>query len=193
MSPLGRRPRRRRQAPPIANRAWPTTSMPAPARIRRQCNSSTICLPPVAAAWFTWISPVPPCASYVEPSGQSAGSISVTVVPATDYFAPAALAQGTLVFHATTASHSGTATLNDGNFMIQNASGGGTSSGTYTYAQYSPTVGMLILTHTDPADAGDISYLQLTFNSAGGGSIVGDAYDTNSGGSTAVGTFTLAK
>jgi Divergent InlB B-repeat domain len=129
-------------------------------------------------------------ATYYNPADPSTGEIALTPILSTGDFAPAALNEGTLTFHPTVANEGGTATLTNGNFTI-NSTSGKTSTGTYTYMQYSPLAGLIIFTHTDAASAGEISYFQLTFNSAGGGSVAGDAYDTDSDGSITLGTFTL--
>ena len=67
----------------------------------------------------------------------------------------------------------------------------GHNPGTYTYAQFSPTVGMITFAYTDPAAAGRVDYFQMTFNSATGGSVLGDGYDTVSNGEITIGTFSL--
>jgi hypothetical protein len=60
--------------------------------------------------------------------------------------------------------------------------------GAYTYALFSPTVGMLTETQLDPSDAGDLLYIQLTFASSTSGSF----YATKpSDGSVNTGTFSI--
>ena len=64
---------------------------------------------------------------------------------------------------------------NDGTFNSTNNSGG--HYGTYTFAQYSPTVGILRSNFNDPSDAGDEQFLELIFTSATAGQGFGSYYD----------------
>jgi hypothetical protein len=115
---------------------------------------------------------------------QSTGTITLSVLPQAGYFAPTALPQDvTINFNA--ASNGGSALFNYGNFTTPK------HYGTYTYAQFSPTVGMITFAYTDPAAAGRVDYFQMTFNSATGGSVLGDGYDTVSNGEITIGTFSL--
>jgi hypothetical protein len=114
----------------------------------------------------------------------SAGKVTLTTIPETGYFAPASLSQASITADFG-AGNSGTATFKDGNFSIAAAS----KYGTYTYAPFSPTVGMVTFNLTDPAHAGEVEYVQLTFKSSASGVI----YDTKSDGTAQAGTFTMTK
>lgn len=115
---------------------------------------------------------------------QSTGTIALSVLPQAGYFAPAALPQDVTVdFNA--ARNGGSASFNYGNFTTPK------HYGTYTYAQFNPTVGMITFAYTDPVAAGRVDYFQMTFNSASGGSVLGDGYDTVSNGEITIGTFSL--
>jgi hypothetical protein len=64
-------------------------------------------------------------------------------------------------------------------FSYNNVVGGGEEAGiigTYTYAPYTPTMALLQLTATDSADAGEVEYLLLNFESTGGGAFVGSRF-----------------
>ena len=120
---------------------------------------------------------------------------SLTPLRPADYFAPVTLPRvATVDFNAVVAGYSGSASLNYGAFTIDDGSGRPNGkSGTYTYSQFSPTVGMITFTYTDAADAGQVTYFQETFTSATGGDIPGDAYSTKSDGEITIGTFTIVK
>ncbi|HZM05080.1 MAG TPA: hypothetical protein VFC44_18935 [Candidatus Saccharimonadales bacterium] len=122
-------------------------------------------------------------ATYTNPNGDY-GKMTFARLSPSGYFAPAALAQGTL--QGKLNGESGSISLNYGNFT---KSGG---SGTFTYAQFSPTVGMLIMTDTDSSAADEVDYAQLTFNGPSGGSAAGDLYSTKAG-TAKLGTFSLVK
>ena len=112
------------------------------------------------------------------------GTISFSVLPQAGYFAPAALPQGVTIVGGS-GSGSATLSLNYGSFTNLGTS---TRYGAYTYAQFSPTVGMLIETNADPANAGELDYIQLTFSSSTSGSF----YKTKaSDGSITLGTFSI--
>jgi hypothetical protein len=64
---------------------------------------------------------------------------------------------------------------NDGTFTKRNPNGG-TYYGTYTFTQYSPTVAILQLNHTDPSEAGALEYIELNFTSATSGNGFGCYY-----------------
>ena len=64
--------------------------------------------------------------------------------------------------------------------MTETESSGTVGTGSYTYNQYSPVGGILVITYTRPADqAGSVYYIVLTFSSAGGGSYYLEAYDAS--------------
>lgn len=73
-----------------------------------------------------------------------------------------------------------------------NNGNGGASTGTYVFDRYSPVAGMLVLSYTDAADAGQASYVQISFGSASAGRFVVSSFD-NTGTFTdaAKGTFNL--
>jgi hypothetical protein len=123
------------------------------------------------------------------------GKMTFATIPQADYFAPAALPPVvTYDFNSVPSNEGGSATLNYGNFAIYNSSGNPNGkSGTYTYSQFSPTVGMIIFTCTDQADVGLVEYIQSTFNSTTGGSGLGDAYETKNNGQIEIGSFKLVK
>jgi cyclophilin family peptidyl-prolyl cis-trans isomerase len=102
-------------------------------------------------------------------------------------FVPATLGGRTLV--ATKAGSGNVTTLvlsAKGKFTKTPANGGGAgaSTGTYVFTRYSPVVGMLVLTFTDAADAGQTAYVQVTFKSAAGGTYFTSSFDNT-------GTFVL--
>jgi hypothetical protein len=79
-------------------------------------------------------------------------------------------------------------------FSYNNVVGGGQEAGligTYTYAPYTPTMALVQMTATDSANAGEVQYLLLNFQSTGGGPFVGSrfvgAWELRPG------TFTIAK
>lgn len=73
-----------------------------------------------------------------------------------------------------------------------NNSSSGTSSGNYTFTRFSPVCGVVALSFTSAADAGQTAYLQLTFSSASAGTYFVMIFD---GGGTLLdidtGTFTM--
>jgi hypothetical protein len=128
-------------------------------------------------------------ATVLEPGG-STGEVTFSVLPQAGYFAPAALPTVfTYDLTADPANFSGSASFNYHNFAVPSNG----KTGTYTYAQFSPTVGMIIVTYTDTADVGLVDYVQLTFSSATGGSHLGDSYDTKNDGEITIGSFKLVK
>jgi hypothetical protein len=73
-----------------------------------------------------------------------------------------------------------------------NGGGAGASTGTYVFTRYSPVAGMLVLTFTDAADAGQTVYVQVTFKSAAGGTYFTSSFDnTGTLTDTSTGPFTL--
>ncbi len=117
----------------------------------------------------------------------STGTLTLSVLPQANYFAPAALpTQGTLTIKDSGGTES--PSLKYG--VFSNSVNG--NAGTYTYAQFSPNVGMLVVTNTNASQAGVVSYLTLTFNSATGGSTRGDESNDHLG-SITLGTFSLSK
>ena len=97
---------------------------------------------------------------------------TVRLVIATNLF-PATLSGRTLV--ATSTGGAGPTTLKFGAVNFVETSGNG--AGTYSLVRYSPFAGMLTLTHTNAADAGSVSYLQVMFGSKTAGSYVATFYD----------------
>jgi hypothetical protein len=110
-------------------------------------------------------------------------------------FVPATLGGRTLV--ATKAGSGNVTTLvlgAKGKFTKTPANGGGAgaSTGTYVFTRYSPVAGMLVLTFTDAADAGQTAYVQVTFKSAAGGTYFTSSFDnTGTLTDTSTGPFTL--
>jgi Divergent InlB B-repeat domain/Bacterial Ig domain len=84
--------------------------------------------------------------------------------------APAALTGQEITAKLTGNNTPGTITFNYNNFV----GGGGLAGvfGTYTYAPYTPTMALVQLTATDSADAGEVQYIQLNFESANSGAFV---------------------
>jgi hypothetical protein len=84
--------------------------------------------------------------------------------------APAALTGQEITAKLTGNNTPGTITFNYNNFV----GGGGLAGvfGTYTYAPYTPTMALVLLTATDSADAGEVQYIQLNFESANSGAFV---------------------
>jgi hypothetical protein len=68
-----------------------------------------------------------------------------------------------------------------------------TRAGTYTYAPYSPAVGLVQMNFSSPAKhAGDVWYGMLAFSSPGAGSSYGYTYNAQGEGPVVyTGTFTL--
>ena len=58
-----------------------------------------------------------------------------------------------------------------------NNSNTGSSTGTYTFKRFSPVAGLLVLSFTDAADAGQTVYVQATFSSAAAGGYVSTSFD----------------
>ena len=98
----------------------------------------------------------------------------ITFSEATD-LVPVALSSNTI--HLVFPTNSGSLSLDYGNYIGTSSSS--TNSGTYTYAPYSPTVGMLT---TDQSE-----YFQLTFATATSGLVT----RTKADGMVKIGTFTL--
>jgi len=84
--------------------------------------------------------------------------------------APAALTGQEITARLAGNSTPGTITFKYNNFV----GGGGLAGvfGTYTYAPYTPTMALVQLTATDSADAGEIQYILLNFESANSGAFV---------------------
>jgi hypothetical protein len=76
--------------------------------------------------------------------------------------------------------------------MTQSNTGNAPGTGTYVFKRYSPLGGMLVFSFTDAADAGQTTYVQVTFKSAAAGSYLTSVFD-NTGALTATetGTFVL--
>ena len=53
------------------------------------------------------------------------------------------------------------------------------STGSYTFTQYGPLGGMLVLTYSGGVEGGSVSYLQTTFTGQGTGSFVVTFYDAS--------------
>jgi hypothetical protein len=120
-------------------------------------------------------------------SGGVSAAVSASVVPGT-------LGGRTLV--ATKAGGGGVKMLAlsaKGTFRMTPPDTGNTpGTGTYVFKRYSPVGGMLVFSFTDAADAGQTTYVQVTFRSAAAGSYLASIFD-NTGALTATetGTFVL--
>jgi hypothetical protein len=122
-------------------------------------------------------------ATFAQNSSDGTDTGNVTLGTAASY-APAALTQASIAVNFGS-GNTGTATFSDGNFTVSSDN----KYGTYAYAPFSPTVGMIVLTFTDPSHSGEVGYLQLTFTSGAGGAIC----NTKNDGTTELGTFTLSQ
>jgi hypothetical protein len=124
-------------------------------------------------------------ASFPAPEGgRGTGSVTLSVLPQKDYYAPAALTD--LTVDSVSGGKSKAISFYYGS--VTNV--GSAKYGTYTYSLFSPTVGMLVETATDPADAGETDYVQLTFTST----TAGNFFSTKSSdGSISTGTFSIPK
>lgn len=134
--------------------------------------------------YFTFTSAT--SAKYADAQGGTPGT--VTLKQATS-LAPLSVSGRTVDF--VEEGKSGNAVLNaDGTFKL--TTGSKVTTGTYTYAQYSPVGGMLILTGTAGGDAGSIYYVQMQFtSSSGGGNYISEFDDTLTQFGTLTGSFTL--
>jgi hypothetical protein len=99
--------------------------------------------------------------------GGEAATLSFSIVKNN---APAALTGKEITAKLTGNSTPGTITFNYNNFV----GGGGLAGvfGTYTFAPYTPTMALVKLTATDSADAGEIQFILLNFESANSGAFV---------------------
>jgi len=81
----------------------------------------------------------------------------------------------------------------DGTFA--RTQGSNSSTGTYTFIQYSPTVGIIVQNYTDVSEAGALGYIELNFTSTTAGNGFGCYYQTpaygNNPDDSGVGSFTL--
>ncbi|PYI84702.1 MAG: hypothetical protein DME26_12820, partial [Verrucomicrobia bacterium] len=115
-------------------------------------------------------------ATFTNENGDN-GGVSLSVAP---NFLPASLANRTVVATGNGSGNTTTLKFLDGvRFSKTPANNGaaGSSSGTYTFTRFSPVGGLLVVNFTDPADAGSVAYVQLTFTSATIGSYVVSFYD----------------
>jgi hypothetical protein len=88
--------------------------------------------------------------------------------------APAALSGMVL-----TVTPAGTTKTSTFTFNYNNVVGGGQeagTSGTYTYALYTPTMALVQLNETIGPDSGEVEYVLLNFESSGGGAYVGSKF-----------------
>lgn len=105
--------------------------------------------------------------------GGDTGTITFAAAVAT---APASLSGKTI--HVSTRHGSGTIVLATTTFTL--TFGPNMNSGNYTYVQYGPVGGMLIMTHTDVATAGEVDYVQVKFTAAKAGNFFFTSFE-NSG------------
>jgi hypothetical protein len=116
-----------------------------------------------------------------EGATNNTGTNIFSAIASADYFAPAALPHATIT-PTVGGKAEKTLVLSDGQFT-DNQLG---TSGTCTYSQFSPTVGVIAAT-----DNGKTAYYVLTFTGSTAGSKVGDFYLINADGTTVAGSFTL--
>ncbi len=123
--------------------------------------------------------------------GGDTGDISLSVAV---NFEPISLAGRTISAIRSGSAKTRTVVLaSNGTFTTTpaNTGGSGSSTGTYTFARYSPVGGMLVLTFNG-ADTGAVAYMQVTFTSATAGGYFVTSYDTSGNPpNTDNGTFTL--
>ncbi len=133
-------------------------------------------------------------ANYAWSSENDSGSGTMTFSHVSN-LVPASLAGHTLHVNDGNGAVIAAVTLdNDGTFTKRNPNGN-TYYGTYTFTQYSPTVAILQLNHTDPSEAGALEYIELNFTSATSGNGFGCYYGNPVYGSNpddlGMGTFQL--
>jgi hypothetical protein len=117
-------------------------------------------------------------AAYTNENGDS-GALIMTV--ATNLL-PASLASRTIVASNSGSTNSTTLKFIDGLRFTKtpaNNSATGSSSGTYTFSRFSPVSGLLVFSSTDLADAGSLTYVQVTFTSATKGRYLVTAYESS--------------
>jgi hypothetical protein len=128
---------------------------------------------------------------FTNDSGEN-GTVSAAV---SGSFVPATLGGRTVMVTQAGSSKVTTVVLGaNGKFSKRpsNNGGAGASTGTYVFKRYSPVGGMLVLSFTDAADAGQTAYVQVTFKSAAAGTYFLSSFD-NTGTLTDLitGPFTL--
>jgi hypothetical protein len=133
-------------------------------------------------------------ANYTWSSENDSGSGTMTFSHISN-LVPASLAGNTLHVNDANGAAIGAITLyNDGTFTKTNANRD-TYYGTYTFTQYSPTVAIIQLNHTDSNEAGAVEYIELNFTSATTGNAFGCYYGSPVYGSNpdalGMGTFQL--
>lgn len=110
-----------------------------------------------------------------------------------DNLVPASLGGDTLRIYKGNTLISTMVLANDGTFNLTNNSG--SQYGTYAFAQYSPTIGIVQSTFNDPSNAGGEQFLELIFTSATAGQEFGSYYNNPTYGSNpddgALGTFKI--
>jgi hypothetical protein len=86
-------------------------------------------------------------------------------------------------------------TLNGDGTFSQTETGSnnpGVSTGSYTFTQYGPLGGMLVLTYSGGVEAGSVSYIQTTFTGQGTGSLFVTFYNGSANPPvTSFGNFTV--
>ena len=121
---------------------------------------------------------------FTNDSGGESGGVSLVI--ATN-FLPGFVTGKTLVA-TNTGSGTSTAVKFVSRVTFNQTGTGGSGSGSYTLARFSPVSGMLTLTYTNAARLGQISYVQTTFTNAANGvffvnsfDALGNLQDSNSG------------
>lgn len=141
--------------------------------------------------------------TFTNPPGNSNSFGPVTVVFTNHYFGNFTnAAEETVVFAASIATNFIPATVVGKSIIATNANTGktstfkiststfvktpavnsstGTSSGTYSFARYSPVTGLFTFAFTDTADAGNTGYLQTTYTTATSGNYFLSVFDSTS-------------
>jgi hypothetical protein len=131
--------------------------------------------------------------SYSWSSGNDSGSGTMTFSHVSN-LVPATLGGRTVQVIANSKVLVTSTLANDGTFNSVEVNGD-THYGTYTLTQYSPTVAILQLIHTDPDEAGAVTYAEMTFTSATGGQVFNSYYGNPAYGSNPdeadLGTFKI--
>ena len=131
-------------------------------------------------------------ANYVWTNDNESGSGTMTFSPVSN-LVPATLAGKTVQIFAKTTLITTIAFANDGTFTKTNSNAN--YYGNYTFTQYSPTVAIIQLNHTDPNEYGAAEYLEFDFTSATAGQGFGSYYTSPIYGSNpddfGLGTFKL--
>ena len=131
-----------------------------------------------------------PTSGFMTNVSVSTAGYAFTIKPATS-LAPGLITGKTLQLAKAGGGKVTVVLAQDGTFTTS-ATPGTQEYGTYTYASYSPAAGMLALFYQDPAAAGAMNYIQLTFTTANSGTIINTlCYSDGSYKGTATGTFAL--